>query len=153
MRAPVNGARYPTTGKLSFGFKRSPTHTHQGVDVVAPKGTPVHAVASGEVEHAVTRPGTPGFRGYGRVVVLRLDTPRGTRVLYAHLDSVAVSKGQRVVEGDVLGTVGDACDTAEDPDHRCGGAHLHFEVSPRAYPQNSEATRLDPGFFLVTRRL
>jgi len=153
MKFPVENYAhvYPSTGILSWNFKRSETHRHRGVDLVAPIGTRVVAVASGVVEHAVQRPGTVGFRGYGRVIVLRLDTPRGTRALYAHLSAVYVKVGDRVSAGDVIGLVGDSCDTPSDPDHRCGGSHLHFEIAAKPYPMPAEADRLDPGFFLEVK--
>lgn len=92
-----------------------------------------------------------GFSGYGRVVVLHADA--GPYVLYSHLDDVRVRPGQRVEAGEVLGTVGDTRFTAGDRNARFRRSkpHLHFEVSPRAYPQPSTALRLDPAVLYGAR--
>ena len=141
MLNPVPGAAIPTTGILSFGYKRSATHTHRGIDIRARKGSPVVAVASGVVERAHTTLGS-GFSGYGRVVVIK--GAKGRWFLYAHLDRVLVRRGQQVTKGQQIGTVGNTCFRKSDPQASCSGPHLHFEVSPRRYPQQAEASRLDP---------
>lgn len=130
---------FPRHGILSFMFQRTPTHHHRGVDLVAPAGTPVVAIADGVIEHAVTVSGTPGFRGYGHVIVLHVDGGN-MRALYAHLSDVGVVKGQRVTKGEVIGTVGKS-----EVEH--SGAHLHFELAGRAYPMPAEHERIDPAVF------
>jgi len=142
MLSPVIGARIPTTGILSFGYKRTEAHTHQGIDLPASKGTAVKAVAAGTVEKAYSSLG-PGFSGYGRVVVIR-EGESGPWFLYAHLDTVLVSVGQKIAKGQKIGTVGRTCFNKSDPTLLCNGNHLHFEVSPRRYPQDSENPRMDP---------
>lgn len=139
---PIPGAVLPTAGILSWQYRRTPTHTHQGIDIVKPKGTPVLAAASGVVTHAHSSL-APGFSGYGRVVVVR-QSATGPWFLYAHLDKVLVTAGQQVSEGQKIATVGDSCFSKDEPAGDCSGSHLHFEVSPRPYPQESEASRLDP---------
>jgi murein DD-endopeptidase MepM/ murein hydrolase activator NlpD len=140
---PVEKAKVPTAGKLSFGYQRSPTHRHQGVDLVAPLGTPVRAAAPGRVVNVVNAY-TPGFRGYGKTVVV-WNAPMGLYFLYAHLDSITVSPGQTVMAGDQLGTVGKTAYTEAEPTGDIKtGPHLHFEVSRGAYPKPSEAPRVDP---------
>lgn len=145
---PIAAARLPKHGILSFGFQRAPTsahpdgHTHNGVDLPAPIGTPVRAAHSGTVTHATNR-WHQGFTGYGNVIVI--DHGDGTHALYAHLNQAYVSPGQRVDEGAVIGEVGNTQYNA--PDHvslLSTGPHLHFELSPRPYPQPSAAARLDP---------
>ena len=135
----------PTTGRKSFGFRRSSTHTHQGVDVGGPRGTKVFAPAGGTVTHASDKL-ADGFSGYGRHVVLR--TTDGLFLLFAHLDGVNVSPGDVVMPGVTLGTIGDSCFDKSDPAKACKGTHLHFEVSEAAYPQPSEAPRVDPKSWL-----
>jgi murein DD-endopeptidase MepM/ murein hydrolase activator NlpD len=93
---------------------------HEGIDIVAPKGTPVHAAASGTVEDI-------GWRGaYGRLVVLR----HGGRIetAYAHLSRFAddVRVGRRVRQGEVIGYVGSS--------GRSNGPHLHYEVRRDSKP-------------------
>lgn len=145
---PIAGARLPKPGGvLSYGYQRTPTHRHQGLDFPAPLGTPVYASEGGTVEHA-HRSFTPGFSGYGRVVVVRHDD--GTRALYAHLEDVHAQQGQRVATGTALGTVGTTAFRRDAPTARFAksGPHLHFEVSPGAYPRASEAPRIDPAAWL-----
>ncbi len=93
----------PTTGKVAF---------HSGVDLGAPKGTPVFAAASGTIAFA-------GKQGsYGNLVVVNHSEGRQTR--YAQLDSISVSVGQAVKQSSTLGRVG-ATGQASRP-------HLHFEI-------------------------
>lgn len=150
MLRPVD-AGIPTEGNRAFGVQRSAEHTHQGIDMVARKGTPVRAVRGGIVTHA-SNGLAQGFSGYGRHVVIRVGS-KGPWLLYAHLDHASVRPGDTVAQGQQIGTVGNTCFNREDPSHLCGGKagagyHLHFEVSPRRYPQPSEAPRLDPVAFL-----
>lgn len=140
MMLPIATA-LPTSGVRSYGYQRSATHSHNGVDLPAPKGTPVKAAAAGIVEHA-SSVWRQGFTGYGRHVVVRHDD--GTWALYAHLDSVATVVGARVEEGGPVGTVGNSVFSKDDHDKESGGAHLHFEVAARPYPMPSAASRLDP---------
>jgi murein DD-endopeptidase MepM/ murein hydrolase activator NlpD len=60
------------------------------------------------------------------------------------MDEVWVGPGEIVQTGEQIGTVGRTCFTVENPARMCGGSHLHFEASPRPYPQDSEAWRYDP---------
>jgi murein DD-endopeptidase MepM/ murein hydrolase activator NlpD len=71
---------------------------HLGVDFAAPQGTPVRAAANGVVIAA----GWSG--GYGNLV--RIRHPRGLESLYGHLSRMAVRRGDRVVQGDLIGNVG-----------------------------------------------
>jgi hypothetical protein len=92
---------------------------HQGVDLVCPVGTAVRAVTAG-VAHVEVR-----AWGYGTSVVVDTGGPGGeARVRYAHLASVAVVEGQRVVPGMTLGTEGSTGAST--------GPHLHFELDRRS---------------------
>ncbi len=84
---------------------------HKGTDYGAPTGTPVRTVANGVVTFA----GQQG--GYGNYVVIR--HPNSTATAYAHLERIAVRVGQRVQQGQNIGTVG-STGTATGP-------NLHFE--------------------------
>ncbi len=85
---------------------------HAGIDIVAAAGTPVHAAAAGRVTWV-------GYRdGWGLVVTLA--HAAGVRTLYAHLSQAAVSLGQTVDLGAIVGSVGATGDAT--------GPHLHFEV-------------------------
>lgn len=176
---PVQGARWPTSGTLGFGNRRSGTHTHQGLDFGAAEGRPVLAVANGTVEQASNAP-LAGFGGYGRVVVLRFDDVDGThRALYAHLRRVDVRPGDVVRVGQKLGEVGRSQFRSAAALRRAGitppagyrpemdedgrfpargrrpmGAHLHFELANAPYPMTSEAPhRIDPVAWAAARGL
>lgn len=136
-QAPGPGTR------RGFGFQRTPTHRHQGIDVGAPRGYPIESVADGTVTHASDKL-EEGFSGYGRHVVVVRNHPGPQWFLFAHLEDVNVEPGDTVEFGELLGTVGDSCFDRSDADKACRGTHIHFEVSPTPYPQGSEAQRLDP---------
>ena len=143
---PLQSTTFPRTGNLAFGARRSATHVHQGIDLPRPEGTPVFAVADGVVEHA-SDVWAPGFNGYGAHVVIAHQD--GTRALYAHLQRTTVPKGRHVLAGELIGHVGRTTFTKDDPTRESGGPHLHLEISPRPYPQPSEAPRLDPVAWLA----
>jgi murein DD-endopeptidase MepM/ murein hydrolase activator NlpD len=87
-------------------------YLHKGLDIAGTPGTPIIATADGEVTLAGYDP------GYGFQVVLRHDFGFSTR--YPHMREIAVSEGQEIVQGQVVGYMG-----------RSGivtGTHLHFEV-------------------------
>lgn len=142
---PVPGARMPRSANLRFGAQRSPTHVHRGTDIAAPEGSPVLAPLAGRVVWVVTQY-TPGFRGYGKAVVLQTHTGY---MLFAHLSRVDVAIGAHVEAGQQIGAVGRTSYTEADPTGNIrGGAHLHFELSATPYPQDAEAERLDSDAFL-----
>jgi murein DD-endopeptidase MepM/ murein hydrolase activator NlpD len=91
-----------------------------GIDLTAPKGTKVRATADGRVTFA----GRSG--AFGRLVIIRHENDYETR--YAHLKSIAVSKGKKVKRGAVIGTVGKSGNAT--------GFHLHYEVRLQGTPVN-----------------
>jgi hypothetical protein len=109
---PVKGRKDDAVGSL-FGMPRDQgTRHHEGVDIFAPRLTPVVAVADGRA--------TPRENKLGGNTVW-LSTP-GTSYYYAHLERAAVGDGQRVRAGDVIGYVGNSGNAATtDP-------HLHFGI-------------------------
>lgn len=85
---------------------------HSGLDIGAPRGTPVVAAEAGVVIEA-------GMRGNaGRAVIIRHGEGYETR--YYHLHSIYVQRGQEVERGEVIGGVGST--------GRSTGNHLHFEI-------------------------
>jgi murein DD-endopeptidase MepM/ murein hydrolase activator NlpD len=112
LRSPLKFSR------ISSGFSRSRFHPilkksrpHLGIDFAAPTGTAVRAAANGVVVGA----GWSG--GYGNLV--RIRHPRGLESLYGHLSRIAVKRGQRVVQGDLIGAVGSTgLSTAPHLDYR-----------------------------------
>ncbi len=95
----------PAPGHIEAGFGKvleprfNTVTLRRGVDIRAPSGTPVRAVAPGTVAW------TGWMRGYGNVVIL--DHGDGYHSVVAHLQEVMRQLGAHVFEGDVLGTVGD----------------------------------------------
>ncbi|MFT0534232.1 M23 family metallopeptidase [Castellaniella hirudinis] len=131
--APVD---YPALSS-SFGWRRNPVSgrrsMHEGLDFVAPRGTPIRAASGG----LVVRAGT--MRGYGKMV--EIDHGNGLRTRYAHASSLQVKTGDIVRQGDQIARVGST--------GRSTGSHLHFEIRMADYP-------LDPTLFIqpgaATRR-
>ena len=95
------------------GITRGLSRGHTGVDYRANVGTPIYAAASGVVIQTST--GWSG--GYGNEIVLSHGGGVATR--YAHLNRIAVSSGQTVSQGQVIGYSGNT--------GRSTGPHLHFE--------------------------
>ena len=93
-------------------FGRRVLRFHEGMDLVAPKGTPVRAAHAGTVLIS----GDP-MRGYGLLVVLQ---GKGLLTVYAHLDEAYVEAGQKVRAGEQIGEVGNS--------GNANGSHLHFET-------------------------
>lgn len=121
---PTQGGRYvfPIHGTSNFiddyGFPRSSTGWHHGVDIFATAGTPVLAVADGTLDKVgVNRLG--GNR-------LWLIDGAGNEFYYAHLSAYAPATvtGARVSAGQVIGFVGNSGEALTTP------PHLHFEVHP-----------------------
>lgn len=124
---PVGGEMLKpfSNGELVRSETMNDWRTHNGADYAAAVGDPVTAVYSGEVTRAEQDP------SLGYVIEMKLDS--GYHVLYANLaDCSAVQVGQRIVQGETIGTVGDSAliERAELP-------HLHFEA-------RSGEKRIDP---------
>jgi len=125
-RSPLAG------GSVSSGFgavAASTTRAHKGVDIVAPRGTPVTAPAAGVVQAATERYGDAS--AYGTVVVL--DHGDGWQTLFAHLDGFDVAVGDRVQAGQPIGRVGST--------GKASRPHLHVEL-------RRDGQRVDPASML-----
>lgn len=96
---------HPITGKVFF---------HSGVDLVSPVGTPVQAIAPGIVVFAKDQ------ASYGKLVII--NHADGLQTRYAQLETIQVTLGQNIKQGEILGTVG----ATGQPTSR--EAHLHFEI-------------------------
>jgi len=110
---PLKGVKTISSG---FGGRYHPIlktiRMHTGVDLSAPKGTPVYATADGVVSRE------KGGSGYGIVVILNHGYSYQT--LYAHLSKKVVKPGQKVKRGQLIGYVGNT--------GLSFGTHLHYEV-------------------------
>lgn len=130
---PVAG---PRAFSDDFGARRH-QGSHEGIDILAPRGTPVVAVTDGVIERmSRTDTGLGGIR-------LWLRDDAGTTYYYAHLSSIAadLAPGVRVPSGRPIGAIG------RTGDARGGLFHLHFEMHPeggRAVNPYAELRDLDP---------
>lgn len=129
---PVAGARWPTAAAYKYGALRS-YEKHQGVDILAPEGTPVVAAADGVVILVVTG-FTPAWRGYGRTIAIRHAGQHWT--LYTHLSRSSVTRGQVVRAGQPIGAIGRTrWDTAALETFVDSPPHTHFEALTRFPPR------------------
>ncbi len=121
---------WPTRGRVSseFGPRRSPftgrPQFHDGIDIAAPRGTPIYATADGRVVRSTYQ------SGLGNLIVI--DHGYDYQTLYGHLSGFAVSGNDQVVKGQLIGYVGNTGMST--------GPHLHYTVfvngvaaDPRGY--------------------
>ena len=117
---------WPVEGRVtgSFGERIDPFNGegafHNGMDISTGYGEPVHAAGDGVVGFADL------MNGYGRVIILQHNHGVSTR--YGHLSGFAVTEGQMVRRGDIVGYVGRS--------GRTTGPHLHYEVRINDIPVN-----------------
>ena len=117
---------WPTSGWVTSGFawRTSPftgkREFHKGIDISAPRGTPIYAPARGNV----TFSGRDG--SYGLSIRLKHNSSLSTR--FAHLHRIAIKSGQTVTRGELIGYVGNT--------GRSTGPHLHYEVRLNGVPVN-----------------
>jgi len=122
----VRPSLWPVQGKLmsSFGSRTDPFSgegaIHTGVDLQAPRGTPVRAAADGIIAHA------QWMSGYGRLVII--DHGNGLQTYYGHLSRFLVVPGQEVRRGEVIAQSGAS--------GRVTSPHLHYEVRMAGTPVN-----------------
>ena len=125
------GLLAPVPGRQSsgYGMRRHPIlgykRMHRGLDFKAGHGTPIYAVTDGTVEFA----GRHG--GHGNFV--KLDHGGGLDTGYAHMSRIAVSRGQRVRRGQVIGYVGSTGLST--------GPHLHYEMYRNGQTVNPSSVR------------
>ena len=126
LRAFASPSLWPVEGAVtgSFGERIDPFNGegafHNGVDISSSYGQAVRAPADGVVVYA------DSMAGYGRLVIVQHSTTLSTR--FAHLSGFAVTDGETVHRGDLLGYVGLS--------GRSTGPHLHYEVRINNTPVN-----------------
>jgi murein DD-endopeptidase MepM/ murein hydrolase activator NlpD len=115
-----SGLIWPIRGRLTSGFGRRWGRLHAGIDIAAPRGTPIRAARAGKVIFS----GWVG--GYGNAVII--NHGGGMATLYGHQSRRAVRVGQIVKQGEVIGYVGSTGHST--------GNHLHFETRINGRAQN-----------------
>lgn len=111
---------WPVTGRItsSFGEREDPVlgngdgEFHAGIDIAGDLGEPIHATADGVVVSVGV------VNGYGRMV--KIDHGHGLETWYGHMSGFAVTAGQQVARGEVIGYIGHS--------GRTTGNHVHYEV-------------------------
>ncbi len=117
----------PMEGYISsvFGYRTDPftgqRKLHEGIDIVAPRGTPIYATADGVVTF------TGWYHGYGKLVRIN---HKYYETRYGHMDRIDVRRGQRVKRGEQIGTCGKT--------GRATALHVHYEVRINGNPTNPE---------------
>jgi murein DD-endopeptidase MepM/ murein hydrolase activator NlpD len=126
------GSASPVPGAVigaGFGEYGSWSRYHTGIDFRAAYGTPIRAVKSGVVLYA----GNSGDWAGNHVAIKHAD---GKTTMYSHMSSMAVSAGQSVQAGQIIGRVGET--------GRAFGAHLHFELYPAGVKYGDVYSAINP---------
>lgn len=124
----INGvylATTPVSGRITSRFgavERVRSGAHTGLDIAAPAGTKILAVADGVVTYS-SRMGS-----YGNLV--KIDHGNGVETYYAHCSKILVKEGQKVKSGDNIALVGSTGNST--------GNHLHLEVRIKGKPVNPQ---------------
>src|SRR4051812_30480018 len=117
LRVPIDGATVESM-KGGFAARRDKgARPHEAVDLLAPRGTPVHAVEDGTIAKLF-------FSKAGGITIYQFDPSQRFCYYYAHLDRYAsgLKERQAIARGDVVGYVGSTGNAAPN------APHLHFAV-------------------------
>ena len=123
---PTGTFRWPTSGRITsyFGGRKSPggigSTNHKGIDIAAPRGTPVYAADGGTVTYS------GWMSGYGYTI--RIDHGNGYVTYYAHNSSLVAKVGQHVYKGQQIAKGGSTGNST--------GNHCHFEIRYNGVPKN-----------------
>lgn len=110
-----SGFALPASGHVTSEYGQRGSSTHDGIDIGYGGSSSISASASGTVTYAGT------MNGYGNTIILEHTVNGQTyNTLYAHLNSINVSNGESVSQGESIGVMGNT--------GRSTGRHLHFEV-------------------------
>ncbi len=109
---PASNFIWPTQGFISQGFRK---YQHEGIDIAGASGTPIIAAASGTVVKA-------GWDNWGLGNAITIKHLDGSTTVYGHNRRLLVSKGQQVIQGQIIAEMGSTGNST--------APHLHFEVHP-----------------------
>jgi murein DD-endopeptidase MepM/ murein hydrolase activator NlpD len=112
---------WPLKGDITSRYGIRNNQKHDGIDIAAPKGSTIHAAASGKVMFSGWGP-----TGYGKMVIIKHNKKWVT--VYAHNSKNLVRKNHRVKKGEKIALVGAT--------GRATGPHLHFELRDNRDPVN-----------------
>jgi peptidoglycan DL-endopeptidase CwlO len=119
IRGGSGGLIWPVDGPVVSGFGprtiNGSYEYHPGIDIAVPSGTPIRAAAAGTVIFTEPESSSGGYGNYTCI-----DHGGGLSTCYAHQESFAVSAGQHVAQGQIIGY--------SDCTGYCFGPHVHFEV-------------------------
>lgn len=125
--APRFPAQQPVQGTLTRNY--NPENGHYGIDIATSEGTEFRALADGSV---VSRDWSVNY-GY----VIHVQHSGGILSVYKHVTRVSKEVGDVVLQGDILGTVGDTGVLSSGP-------HLHLEIWKGGVPQNPSSYLINP---------
>lgn len=125
----------PAAGTFTSGFGNRSLGNHFGVDIAKRgSGVPIYAAASGTVYNAHYS------SSYGNVVFITHNINGQTyQTVYAHMSSIKVHTGQRVEQGQIIGTMGNTGQSY--------GQHLHFEIHKGLW-NNAKSNAVDPADYI-----
>lgn len=133
---PVLGGKNTTIQSLWGAIRDGGKRNHEGIDIFAPRGTPVIAVTDGRITSS-------GEKGLGGKQVWLRDSRRGQSLYYAHLDSIAPLGNRKVKAGDTLGFVGNTGNARTTPPHLHFGIYKRGAINPLFHVFQIEDLNLD----------
>ncbi len=110
---PTSNLIWPTQGFVSQGFRK---YQHEGIDIAGASGTPIVAAASGTIIKA-------GWDNWGLGNAINIKHSDGSVTVYGHNRRLLVSKGQEVIQGQIVAEMGSTGNST--------APHLHFEIHPQ----------------------
>ena len=137
MTQPVDGARQTSGYGMRFHPILGYNRFHQGIDFGAPHGTPIRAVTDGMVVSAGRRGGNGNW--------VKINHAGNLATSYSHMSRIAVSAGNRVLQGEVIGYVGSTGLST--------GPHLHFETYKNGAVVNPKAVSFTGAALLSGKEL
>jgi murein DD-endopeptidase MepM/ murein hydrolase activator NlpD len=112
---------WPTPKHIVNGYDYSPETNHWGIDIDGETGDPIYATDAGVIVYA-------GWNDYGYGNMVMIDHGNDWQSLYAHLESIWVSCGESVGQGQTIAAMGST--------GKSSGSHLHFEIMHGSYKVN-----------------